>query len=357
MNRKYLDKLFHEKNIDALVSVAPQTRLWVSEIQTTDGYTIIEKDKIYVFVDGRYIEYAQNNAKNVEVRLLQGKSLQEFFDQKAYKTVAFETDYIIHQDLERLSKIIKPKERVFVNSQYLRILKDEKEVAILQKAIDISLEALEDLKKEIKPGMTEKEVAAKLNYLMKIKGAEKEGFDEIVATASYSAEPHHHPTDRKIEAGELLKIDFGAQYKGYTADITRTFILKDEKNRITKANNPEAEKILQIVLEAAKAGRDAVRPGIKASEIDKVCRDYITAKGYGQYFTHSTGHGLGIDVHELPSVSTLGDIILEPGMVLTVEPGIYVPGLGGARNEDDVLVVKNGRYVLSNENERDPLEL
>ncbi|MCS4536971.1 MULTISPECIES: aminopeptidase P family protein [unclassified Mycoplasma] len=352
MNRKYLEKMFAEHKVDALVSEAQQTRLWLTGIQTTDGYVIIEKDEAHLFVDGRYIEYARNNAKNVTVHLLAGTSMKEFFEEKKYNRVAFEKDYLKIETWQYLQKLIKPKEEVFISGQELRILKSEEEIKIMQASIDISLKSLEQLKQWIKPGFTEKEVAAKLNYLMKLNGAEKESFDEIVASGPSSAEPHHHPTDRKLVAGDLLKIDFGALYKGYSADITRTFILSNDGAEV-QANNPKAQEILDIVLAAAKAGRDAVRPGIKASEIDKICRDYIEKAGYGQYFVHGTGHGLGIDVHELPYVSSKAkDYTLEPGMVITVEPGIYIEGLGGARNEDDVLVTETGRYVFSRPEER-----
>ncbi|MBU4690349.1 aminopeptidase P family protein [Mycoplasma sp. ES3157-GEN-MYC] len=352
MNRKYLDKVFKEHNIDAIVSEAPQTRLWLTGIPTTDGYVIIEKNEAHLFVDGRYIEFARNNAKNVNVHLLVGSSLKDFFAEKKYNKVAFEEDYLNLQTHKYLQSLINPTEEVFIRGQELRILKSNEEIEIMQKSIDISLEALNELYKWIKPGMTEKEVAAKLNYLMKLKGAEKESFDEIVATGSSSAEPHHHPTDRKLVAGDLLKIDFGALYKGYSADITRTIIMPDENGKVN-INNPKAKEILDIVLAAAKAGRDAVKPGIKASTIDQICRDYINNAGYGEYFVHGTGHGLGIDVHELPYVSSKGyDYTLEPGMVITVEPGIYIEGLGGARNEDDVLVTETGRYVFSKPEER-----
>ncbi|VEU78023.1 aminopeptidase P family protein [Mycoplasmopsis columbinasalis] len=347
MNRKILDKLFAEKKVDALVSMVPQTRLWYAKVQTTDGYLVVEKDKAYLFVDGRYIEYARSKAKNVEIILLKGtKTLQEFFDQKRYNTVAFEKDYLTYGDFKRLEALIKPSHVEWISGQHLRIVKSKEEIEIMQKSIDISLKAYDELLQWVKPGMTEKEVAAKLNYLLKINGADKESFDEIIATGKYSAEPHHHPTDAVLKEGDLLKVDFGALYKGYSADITRTIVLGG------KASNPEAAKILQIVKEAAKAGRDAVRPGIKASEIDAICRKYITDAGYGQYFVHATGHGLGIDVHEEPYVSSLSDAILEPGHIITVEPGIYIEGLGGARNEDDVLVTETGRYVFSQPDER-----
>ena len=172
------------------------------------------------------------------------------------------------------------------------------------------------------------------------KGAEKEAFDSIVAFNTSTAEPHHHSSDKQLKKGDMVTIDFGAKYNGYCADITRTFIYEDQ-------GNAKYKEILDIVEEAARLGREAVKPGVKASEIDSICRSYIKSKGYGDFFVHSTGHGLGIDVHEFPYVSTTSDITLEPGMIITVEPGIYVEGTGGARIEDDVLVTSTGNKVLS----------
>ncbi|MBZ4195300.1 M24 family metallopeptidase [Mycoplasma tauri] len=347
MYRSRLDKLFNEMHIDCIVSDAPQTRLWYAGVQTTDGYIVIEKDKAYLFVDSRYIEYCSKYAKNVEIILLKGNSLSDFFDKKAYKNVVFEKDYISYEVFHNLTNIIKPKQIGWIRGQELRIQKSNDEIQKMQEVVNISLKAYNKLIKIIKPGMTEKETAAKLNYLLKECGADKESFEEIVATGPNSAEPHHHPTDAILVEGDLLKIDFGALYKGYSADITRTIILGGTK----KSNNPEQQKILSIVEEAARLGRKAIRPGIKAGDIDKICRDYIQNKGYGDYFVHSTGHGLGIDVHELPNVRPNGDYILQPGMVITVEPGIYIPGVGGARIEDDVLVTQDGYYVFSRPDE------
>ncbi|QDY87960.1 aminopeptidase P family protein [Mycoplasma anserisalpingitidis] len=348
MNRSKLEQLFETKKIDAYVSEAPQTRLWYAGVQTTDGVIIIERNKAYLFVDGRYIEYVSKNAKNVEVKLMVGTTLKDFFEQKQYKHVAYDENYLTKATENWLNKLINPEKVTWINAQQLRINKSEHELELMQKTIDISLKSYEQLMQWVQPGMTEKEVAAKLNYLLKLNGAEKESFDEIIAAGASSAEPHHHPTDKKLEFGSLLKVDFGALYKGYSADITRTSILGGEEN----VKDPKMLEILNIVKEAARLGRAHVKPGIKASEVDKVCRDYIESKGYGKYFVHSTGHGLGIDVHELPSVSKLSETILEPGMIITVEPGIYIEGLGGARIEDDVLVTETGHYVFSRPDEK-----
>ncbi|CAC13661.1 XAA-PRO AMINOPEPTIDASE [Mycoplasmopsis pulmonis] len=348
MDTKYLKKVLEQNQLEAIVSEAYQTRLWYSQIQSSDGYIVIEKDRASLFVDSRYIEYARKNAKNVDVILLTSDSLKDFFAQRNFKRLGFEKNYLTMAVLDNLKKLNPNAEFVGIDGQELRILKSKEEVDKLQKSIDISLKALDDLiKNHLKEGMSEKEVDWKLNYLLKKHGAEKESFSSIIASGPNSSMPHAHTSDRKIKEGELLTIDFGGYYKGYATDITRTFIFKENKS-----TNPKAKEILEIVEEAARLGREVVKPGILSSEVDKVCRDYIESKGYGQYFLHSTGHGLGIDVHELPNVSKFSNTVLEPGMVITVEPGIYIEGLGGARVEDDILVTEKGSVVLSRKNSK-----
>ncbi|MFV8479088.1 M24 family metallopeptidase [Mycoplasma sp. VS428] len=347
MDKRKLNEMFDETGAEVLISEAPQTRLWYAGVQTTDGFIAIERDKATLFVDGRYIEYCRNNAKNVDVVLIKGNSLAEWFAKRGYKKIALEKNYLTKEVQDRIVKMVNPEEIKWIDAQALRVIKSKDELKIMQAVIDISLSALEEFKQWVKPGISEKEAGAYLNFLLKKHGGDKEGFDEIIASASSSAEPHHHTTDKKLEEGCLLKVDFGARYKGYTADITRTWILGGED----KVKDPKALEILNIVKEAAAAGRASVKPGMKASDVDKVCRDYIKAKGYGDYFVHSTGHGLGIDVHEWPSISPMSQWVLEPGMILTVEPGIYIEGLGGARIEDDVLVTEKGHYVFSRQEE------
>ncbi|TDU98049.1 aminopeptidase P family protein [Metamycoplasma hyosynoviae] len=340
MLRNELNKYFSETKVDAYISEAPQTRLWFSNVQTSDGYLIVEKEKAFLFVDGRYIEYATKNAKNVEVNLLEKDALAKFLEKKKYKKIAIEQDYLNVGVFERLKKLSPKSEFVLVQGQQFRIKKDDEEVAKIQEACNISLQAYEEVKKLLKVGISEIEVSNKLGYLMRIFGAEKESFDSIVAFGSNAAEPHHHPTDRKLVEGDIVKIDFGAQFMGWASDITRTFFFG-------KPKNVELVKIFDIVTEAQRLGREAVKPGVTTQEIDKICRDYIENAGYGKFFVHSTGHGVGIDVHELPYVNATVPTVLEEGMIITVEPGIYVENLGGTRIEDTVLVTKDGNRVLS----------
>lgn len=352
MDRSKLDAAFKEHQFDAIISEAPQTRLWYAKVQTSDGWLIIEPKKATLFVDGRYYEYAKAHAQNVDVKLLAKDELKAFLEKKAFKKIAVEEDYLNLMQKNRIETMtgLTADQIVLLNGQTLRIIKTKDEIAKLQKAVDISLDAFESVKSYLKEGITEKEIDHKLNYLMKRLGAEKEGFDNIVAFGPNTAMPHHHPTDRKLANGDIVTIDFGAQYEGYTADITRTFVFRTKDTDPTI--DPKLIEILTIVEAAAQKGRDAIKPGVKASEIDKICRDYIKEKGYGNFFVHSTGHGIGIDVHEFPRVSYLDETVLEEGMVITVEPGIYIESVGGARIEDDVLVTKDGHQVLSRKQEK-----
>lgn len=343
MISRKLSKVFQEHKIDAIISNTPQTRKWYSGINTSDGWLIIEPKKATLFVDGRYISYAKNSAKNVTIELLSKDSLSKWIEAKAFQKIGIESDFITVDEKNKIKKMTKLNESSFIsiNSQEFRIIKTEEEINKIQKAIDISLEAFEKIKLFLVEGITEKEIQDKLEYIMARKGADKEAFESIVAFGDSTAEPHHHSsTTKTLKKGDMVTIDFGAKYDGYCADITRTFIFEDQ-------GNEKYKEILNIVEKAAELGRAAVRPGIKTSEIDMICRKYIEEQGYSKFFLHSTGHGLGIDIHELPYVSASSDIVLQEGMIITIEPGIYIEGLGGARIEDDVLVTKDGARVLS----------
>ncbi|MBG0730625.1 aminopeptidase P family protein [Mycoplasma sp. 'Moose RK'] len=339
MNRKYLDKSFLDHNLDVVISFSYQTRFWFTKIATSDGILFIQKDKATLFVDGRYIENAQKNAQNCEVLLTSKANLENFLKQKTFQKIGIESEYLTIEQFDRIKSWFPKAEFFKLEAQLFRILKTKEEIANIEKAVQISLDAYNQILPKIKPGMSEKDVDIQLNYQMKLQGAEKESFDSIIASGPNSAMPHWRASQAKIHENDLLKIDFGAIFNGYCADITRTSALG--------IINPKKIEILEIVKKAAEIGRKKVAPGVKAAEIDKACRDFITQKGYGQYFVHSTGHGVGIDIHELPVVSANSQTILEPGMVITVEPGIYIPGVGGARIEDVVLVTESGFRTLS----------
>jgi Xaa-Pro dipeptidase len=224
--------------------------------------------------------------------------------------------------------------------EQIRIIKDANEIALMQKAAQIAETGLKNTLSLVKPGVTEKELATELVLQCLRAGGDAEfPFNPIVSSGPNSADPHATPTDRKVQSGELLLFDWGASYEGYASDITRTFAVGEP--------DPEFIKIADIVARANLAGRETGRPGIPAGDVDRSTRKVIEEAGYGQYFTHRTGHGLGMEGHESPYMFSENELLLEEGMVYTVEPGIYLSGKGGIRIEDDVVVNQHGSFSLS----------
>jgi Xaa-Pro dipeptidase len=223
----------------------------------------------------------------------------------------------------------------------LRMNKDETELSDMRRAVEIAERAMQRLLKEraIQPGRTELEVASELRVAMLREGSQGDAFAPIVVSGPNSAMPHASPTNRMLAHGDLVTIDWGAVYDGYRSDITRTFVLG--------APSPEMARMQEAVLAANQAGRMAIRPSRPAQEIDRAARRAITQAGYGEFFVHRTGHGLGLETHEPPYLVEGNLELLEAGMTFTVEPGVYVPGLGGIRIEDDVVVTQQGAETLT----------
>lgn len=222
----------------------------------------------------------------------------------------------------------------------LRLRKDQTEIDAMRHAVKIAQDALEATIPSIRSGMTEKELAAELVTQLLRHGSESElPFAPIVSGGPNSANPHASPTERKLQAGDLLVVDWGAAYDGYISDLTRTFAVGEV--------DEEYKKIHQIVQAANAAGRAAAKPGVPCANVDKAARDVIEQAGYGVYFTHRTGHGIGMEGHEEPYMRGDNMQLLEPGMAFTVEPGIYLPDRNGVRIEDNVVITANGADVLS----------
>jgi Xaa-Pro dipeptidase len=223
----------------------------------------------------------------------------------------------------------------------LRMIKTDLELELMEEAVRTAECAMSAILQGIKPGVTEKEIASKLVSRLLHSGSDPElPFFPIVAFGSNSANPHAFPTDRELKDGELVLIDWGANVAGYYSDITRTFAMGDV--------NPELEKIAEFVRKANAAGRAAVKPGVKTREVDAAARKVIEDAGYGKFFIHRTGHGLGREGHEEPYISQYDDTILERGMTFTIEPGVYLPNRGGVRIEDNVVVTQEGSRSLTN---------
>ena len=228
---------------------------------------------------------------------------------------------------------------VSTNIDHLRMIKDEEEIRNIKKATNIASKCYNHILDFVKPGMKEITVSNEMIRYMKEEGASKEAFDFIVASGKRGAMPHGTASNKTIKEGEFVTLDYGCVYNGYCSDITRSFMVGEASK--------EMKKIYNIVKKAQMLAVKAVKAGVRASDIDKVARDYITSKGYGKYFSHSTGHGVGIEVHDPIAISKNSDLVLEENMVITIEPGIYIPSLGGIRIEDDVLVNKDGCEILT----------
>jgi len=220
----------------------------------------------------------------------------------------------------------------------LRVIKDESEVRLIRKAVSVQESAMEALLRLVRPGMKESEVAALLEYGMKSRGADGTSFDTNVSARANGSKPHYRPGAVTLKRGTPLLIDWGARVGGYCSDMTRTFHFGRW--------SPAMREIYEVVLEAHLAAIDAIGPGVPAREVDRVARDIIGRAGYAERFGHGLGHGIGLDIHEAPRLAATSDTVLEPGMVVTVEPGIYLPGVGGVRIEDDILVTERGRRNL-----------
>ncbi|UHA75599.1 M24 family metallopeptidase [Paenibacillus sp. 481] len=257
------------------------------------------------------------------------------------EVIAIEKEHMSVQRYEALHEAVQAKRYMDIGPtlREMRLIKTAAEVELMAEAVRVVEAVLREGVSRVKIGVTEVEIVAELEYQMKKLGASGPSFSTMVLAGEKSALPHGSPGTRKIQAGELLLFDLGVYVNGYASDITRTFAVGEIDD--------ELKTIYNTVLEANMRAIEAVKPGVTFGSLDRTARDVITDKGYGQYFTHRLGHGLGIDVHEYPSVHGQAEELLQPGMAFTIEPGIYVPGRGGVRIEDDVVVTEDGVNVLT----------
>lgn len=257
------------------------------------------------------------------------------------KRLAIEKSYMRVREAERLAEVLSGVQFADIGETIvrLRLRKSEEEVARMEIAIRLVEEVLAEGLQKVRPGVTELELVAELEYLMKKKGADAPSFDTMVLAGANSALPHGVPGMTKVQEGQFLLFDLGVFKDGYCSDITRTFVVGEPTE--------EMERIYQTVLAAEEAAIQAVQSGHALAAVDRAARTTITDAGYGQYFTHRVGHGLGLEIHEAPSVHGENQTPMEAGMTFTIEPGIYVPGLGGVRIEDDIFVTQSGARVLT----------
>lgn len=338
-----LRESFQKYGIDGLLITNSYNLRYMTNFTGSAGVALISEEKAVFITDFRYVEQANKQVSGYQIIDHKGKLLEEVANQAkgmGIKQLGFEKDNVTYSIYESYKEAVV-QELVPVSGviEKLRLIKSESEIKILKEAAHIADAAFNHILSFIKPGMAELAVSNELEFFMRKHGAASSSFDIIVASGYRSALPHGVATDKLIESGELVTLDFGAYYKGYCSDITRTVAVGEPSE--------ELKNIYNIVLQAQLKGLHGIKPGLTGRQADALTRDYITEQGYGDYFGHSTGHGLGMEVHEMPGLSARSDVILEPGMVVTVEPGIYIAGLGGVRIEDDTVITKDGNEKLT----------
>ncbi|MFZ5353658.1 MAG: M24 family metallopeptidase [Bacillota bacterium] len=344
---KKLLELLKGKDIDGMLLIKDSNIRYLSGYTGTDSYIIISEKGNSFITDARYTEQAEAECPDFEVVRWKAPALglTETFNvicsRHGIKKLAFEKDKVTFDLYEKLKSDLENVELIPTIGivEGIRYVKVQAEVEHIKKAAAIADEAFNEILGYIKPGVSEKYIANELQYIIKKKGADDIAFSCIIASGKNSSLPHAIPSDKLIEQGDFVTLDFGAKYKGYRSDMTRTVV-------VGKADDKQKE-IYNIVKAAQELGVKAVKAGISGKAPDDQARNLITAAGYGPYFGHGLGHGLGLEIHEEPFLNPSCTSILQPGNTLTIEPGIYIPGWGGVRIEDTVAVTDNGAEILT----------
>lgn len=347
MNSLKLQKLRTEmkhRDVEAVLVTSPFNLRYITEFTGTAGLAIVTPEKAVFITDFRYTEQANNQIKEFEVVQAEKNLMDQAVQTVAslgIQKLAFEQDYMTYSTaVQYKEKMAVEMEPISNLVEKIRVVKTPEEVSILKAAAKIADDAFEHICGFIRTGLTELEVSNELEFFMRKQGATSSSFDIIVASGLRSALPHGVATDKVIEKGDMITLDFGALYNGYISDITRTVAVGEP--------SAQMKEIYDIVLKAQELGVEKIGPGMSGIEADALARDFIKSKGYGEAFGHSTGHGIGLEVHESPGLSFRSETVLEPGMAVTVEPGIYLPGVGGVRIEDDILITESGNERLTN---------
>ena len=332
-----------KEQLDAIVVTDSYNLRYLANFTGTTGIAVISQDDAVFITDFRYTQQAAKQAVGYTIR----QNVQEIFaevndylNELNLKRVGIEANQMnvaTYLHIKSLFSAEIVETRNFI--EQLRGVKEEEELDIIRQACDITDQAFEHILTFIRPGVREIEVANELERFLKSKGATAMSFDTIVASGVRSAMPHGVASEKIIEEGDMVTLDFGCYYKGYSSDMTRTIAVGQV--------NPKLKEIYEIVLEAHELVNQQAKAGMTGKEIDAIARDYIKARGYGEYFGHGLGHGLGLNVHELPGVNARSEQIVEENMVITNEPGIYIDGLGGVRIENDLIVKSNGVEIIN----------
>ena len=325
------------EGISSFLITSPYNLRYLTGFTGTTGLALIGLEEAFFITDFRYTEQAAKQCVGFEIVKNVGPILEvvaDLVESKNIENLGFEESFVPFKQYVELEGLLEVDLIPVSGMVELREVKDEEEIAIVEKACEIADKAFSHILTYIKPGMAEIQVANELDFYMRSLGASSVSFETIVASGLRSAMPHGVASEKVIEQGDMITIDFGCYYNGYVSDMTRTISLGEPSDKL--------REIYNVVKEAQQKVLDVAKPGMTGVELDAVARDYIASKGYGEAFGHSTGHGIGLEIHEGPNVSKLAEKAFVPGNIITNEPGIYLPGIGGVRIEDDMLVTENG---------------
>ena len=341
-------EILKRKRSDALLTVNPENIFYLTGFTGKEGALFITNNKGFLLVDSRYFTQAKREVFQYKIKKHEGgiKGIPQLIKKLNIKKIGFESQYLSFEDYRYLNKRVPQINLIPLKKEFqkIRIIKNQSELQSIKKAVEIASESFKELVKKVVPNIREKETAFKLEYLIRKRGSEELPFNPIVVSGIRSSLPHGVASDKKIKKGDLITIDFGARYKGYCSDKTRVLA-------ISKPSLKQRE-VYQLVKDAHDIAISLIKPGIKASKIDASARDYIKKAGFGRYFGHALGHGVGLAVHENPYITPRSGEVLEEGNIITIEPGIYLPEWGGVRLEDMVLVTQNGCELLTSLSDR-----
>ncbi|NTU42413.1 MAG: aminopeptidase P family protein [Nitrospirales bacterium] len=335
-------EVLEKEGLDGLLVTSIKNVRYLTGFTGSSGFALITPKRGLFYTDFRYKEQAGEEVRGWEIGLEKRgrvETLKALFRKLGIKTLGFESSvtYGFYALLQGSSAELSPKSELI---ERLRMIKDAEEMAAIRTAVDRAEKAFLKILPRIKEGVTEKAISLRLEDALLKGGCRTMPFDIIVASGRHSSMPHAKPTDKKLEKGDFVIIDWGGEANGYFSDMTRTLLIHGPALS-------EKKRIYQTVLRAQKKAIETVREGGKTQAVDKAARDEISREGYGEFFGHSTGHGVGLDVHEYPHVSWKKGERIVRGMVFTVEPGIYIPGTGGVRIEDMVAVTDKGVVTLT----------
>ncbi len=344
-----MDEIFKKYNVEVIWVSNDYNKRYLTNFSGSASEVILTPNEIILLTDGRYQTQVKKEVfEHIQIEIINSSVDYENALKKKlipFKRIGFEGNNVTINQLNSLEKLLSNSEFIPINNEIeqLRLLKNEDEIEKIKTAVKITDQTFSYVCENIKVGMTEKEVQVMVDSQLILLGADKTSFDTICVSGSNTAKPHGQASNKVIKSGDIVTLDFGCYKDGYVSDMTRTFF-------VGEVGSSELVKIHNLVNYAAKEQIKAIKPGVRNIDIDKIAREIFKKENMEQYFIHGTGHGIGLEIHENPYVNKSDETILVSGMAITIEPGLYIEGIGGVRIEQDIIVTNGGCIELNSSN-------